>query len=173
MEQNKQNPSPTLTHKIYLIPLTTAGRLYIMPRPPSQELRPVIAALFEHSVSKLICLLPESEINELGLAREAQFCSEYNIDFTHFPIDDFSLPEVRSLVLLARRCADDLRQGQSICIHCRAGIGRTGTVAGCILRELGFTSDKAVALIGKSRGVAIPDTPAQLQFIRDYEPLAD
>ena len=33
-------------------------------------------------------------------------------------------------------CLDDaLRSGRKVYVHCRAGIGRTGTVVGCLLVE--------------------------------------
>jgi protein-tyrosine phosphatase len=40
--------------------------------------------------------------------------------------------------------ADDLRAGESVLLHCAAGIGRTGTAAACVLKSLGLTRDEAL-----------------------------
>jgi protein-tyrosine phosphatase len=37
-----------------------------------------------------------------------------------------------------------LRQGQTVLLHCAAGIGRTGTAAACLLKHLGTDSAQAV-----------------------------
>lgn len=37
-----------------------------------------------------------------------------------------------------------LNDGEGIIVHCIGGIGRTGTVIGCVLRELGVSADMAI-----------------------------
>ena len=34
--------------------------------------------------------------------------------------------------------------GKGIVVHCMGGIGRTGTVLGCVLRDLGFSTDEVI-----------------------------
>ncbi len=38
----------------------------------------------------------------------------------------------------------ELRHGEGVIVHCVGGIGRTGTVIGCVLRELGYSADEAI-----------------------------
>jgi hypothetical protein len=48
-----------------------------------------------------------------------------------------------------------LRSGQGVVIHCVGGRGHSGTVLGCVLRELGFDSTQAVEFLDrvhKARG---------------------
>jgi len=150
--------------------MPAAGRLFVMPRPPSHEIELIVDSLRQRDVGKIVCLLPSSEIDELGLVNERDLCAVKGIDFVHFPIVDFGLPEGRTFARLAATLAEDLRQGLSIAIHCRAGIGRTGLLSGCVLKELGYGAADAIAMISKARGVAIPDTAEQRQFIEDYAP---
>jgi ADP-ribosyl-[dinitrogen reductase] hydrolase len=62
--------------------------------------------------------------------------------------------------LQAQLCA-----GETIGLHCGAGLGRTGTVAALILIERGFTPSEAIAAVRRARPGAI-ETAAQLSYRR-------
>jgi len=47
------------------------------------------------------------------------------------------------------------RSGQGVVVHCAGGRGRSGTVLGCVLRELGFTANEVLSYLDrvhKARG---------------------
>jgi hypothetical protein len=62
-------------------------------------------------------------------------------------------------------------------IHCWGGVGRTGTVAGCLLIEAGFTAEEAIAILAKKWVVMkkrkfhprTPETREQFKFIRAWK----
>jgi hypothetical protein len=61
-------------------------------------------------------------------------------------------------------------------VHCWGGVGRTGTVVGCLLREQGFDAAAALAVIERKwRSMAkrdrhpnSPETPGQVAFIERW-----
>ena len=53
-------------------------------------------------------------------------------------------------------------------IHCRAGIGRSGLVAACVLSELGTRTDALFPMLSKARRVSVPDTPEQEAWVRAF-----
>jgi len=95
-----------------------------------------------------------------------------------FEIADYGVPTPQRMrqVLDAIGTALDAREG--VYVHCRAGIGRTGTVAGCLLVEHGFPPDEALALLQRKwRAMAksafvrqTPETEAQRAFIAAWAP---
>ena len=60
---------------------------------------------------------------------------------------------------------ENLRSGKKIAIHCKGGLGRTGTIAALLLRHLGFSAEKSIELVRKSRPGAI-ETEEQEIFIQ-------
>ena len=54
-------------------------------------------------------------------------------------------------------------------VHCRGGLGRTGTVAACVLVALGdHSADKAIDAIRQARKGTI-QTDEQEEFVRRFE----
>ena len=90
-----------------------------------------------------------------------------------FPITDFGLPTPAAMRATLDAITAALDAGQGVYLHCRAGIGRTGTLAGCWLVEQGLTADEALALLQRKfqaarqshSGSSTPETQAQRGFI--------
>ncbi|MCP3465837.1 dual specificity protein phosphatase family protein [Bradyrhizobium sp. CCGUVB23] len=117
-------------------------------------------------VDVVVSLLEHEEVYELGLQHEAELCRSSGIDFKSFPIPDRGLPDSRRAALqLAGPLAAGIRDGRSIAIHCRAGIGRSSVIAACVLICFGIEAEEALALIRASRGVIVPDTDQQRDWV--------
>ena len=60
-----------------------------------------------------------------------------------FGVSDDALSFQRQVRALAQR----LQEGESLLLHCAWGIGRTGTVAACLLKALGLDTASALAQV--------------------------
>ena len=144
-------------------------RLALMPRPRGGEwLADEVASWHGASVNTVVSLLEAREVRELDLDEQPVLCRHQGIEFLQFPITDRGVPASDARLLeLVSALHDRLQQGRSVAIHCRAGIGRTGLVAACLLHLLGVPGRDVFHLLSRSRGVAVPDTQAQAEWGRE------
>ena len=58
-----------------------------------------------------------------------------------------------------------LQHGETVVVHCAAGIGRAGTTAVALLMLLGADIDAALATVRANRPMAGPEVGSQLDLI--------
>jgi hypothetical protein len=92
----------------------------------------------------------------------------------HLPIPDHGLPTDHAYMRrIQAALTEALAAGRCVYVHCRMGIGRTGTVLGCHLVEQGLSGAEALEELNRawqqcaraSRWPTIPETTAQCQFV--------
>ncbi|MBA3049347.1 MAG: dual specificity protein phosphatase family protein [Alphaproteobacteria bacterium] len=154
--------------KVHWIGLDTPGRLGISRRPDGGEaLEGQMARLAHGMVDHVVSLLEPAEAADLGLADEAAVAGRHGVGFYHFPIVDHGVPaDVVHYRRVASAIDGRLRAGQTLVIHCRAGLGRAPSLAIAALVEGGMNVDEAILRVGKARGRPVPETDEQLAFIR-------
>ncbi|MBX3628101.1 MAG: dual specificity protein phosphatase family protein [Rhizobacter sp.] len=145
-------------------------KLALMPRPRGGEwLEEEVTGWCRESVKVVVSLLESHEVRELELNAQSIICKQRGIEFLHFPIKDRGVPASEAKLLeLVHVLHGRLQQGQAVAVHCRAGIGRTGLVAGCLLHLLGIPGQDIFHLLSRSRGVAMPDTNAQAEWVEKF-----
>lgn len=159
-----------MSSRIYWIDLerNTTGRVAILARPlGADRLTDEVQAWRRAGIDVVVSLLTDSEVLELELEHEESECSDFGVEFHRLPIHDRDDPEsqsdVRALVELLH---EQLTRGRTIGVHCRAGIGRSALIAACVLCQIGYDTDSAWKFIKQARGVDVPDTPEQRDWVR-------
>jgi hypothetical protein len=98
-------------------------------------------------------------------------------EYRRFPIGDRGVPlNVKETRALLTAIQDALTRQRRVYLHCRAGIGRTGLVVGCLLAEEIGDGRKALARLNKlwpqsaraAQWPRIPQTPDQADYIRHW-----
>lgn len=122
------------------------GRLGLFHRPKNAD----FPALHEMGCTHVITLLKQSE----GAERYGNMTTEAGMVWVWLPVPNGKHPEgeVHQLLFDALpRLSQLLDDGNSILIHCSAGIHRTGMVAYALLRWRGMNREQAMKLIGEVR----------------------
>ena len=153
--------------EIYKIKNYDEGFLAIMAKPRNGDwLEDEIYGLSMLGVNIVVSLLDFGEILELGLREEKKICESNGIEYISFPIKDRSVPESPAhTVQLVHNLHLKLLAGQNMVIHCRAGIGRSGLMAACLLVHAHESPSKAFARISKARRLNVPDTQEQKDWV--------
>ena len=151
----------TIVHPV----LPAAGRLICGPR-PSRPFRAGLAALVDARVTTIACLLDDHEMPEELVA--AYDTSALTI--LRHAIADFGRPaDAGGLAAFVNDLLDRLRRGETIYLHCLAGIGRTGTVLACLLKTAGAAGDP-VDLVRRIYDPRALETEEQQRFARAFVP---
>jgi protein-tyrosine phosphatase len=115
----------------------------------------------------VVSLLEESEAAQLDLENEDGAARSNRIRFVSFPVPDRGAPaSTRDALALLRTIREELEAGRNVAVHCRQGIGRSGLIAAGVLVTSGVPAAKALEVVSSARGQIVPETPAQVAWIR-------
>ena len=132
------------------LPDTVPGQLWLQSMPGRRE--PWSFFLDEARLRQLnlvVCLNPLEEVAELSPAYHRAI-AEGRLPFRwmHVPMRDYGLAsDATAFRNGVEQIANGLRLGDRTLLHCAAGMGRTGTMAACVLKSLGTTTTQAVEAV--------------------------
>jgi protein-tyrosine phosphatase len=126
----------------------------------------------EHETDVLVSLMEDHEYRGYQIPELLERDSFGNIQILRFAIKDMGVPqeaESEGFEAFVQDVVQRLEQGQNVVAHCRGGLGRTGTVAACVLIALGHRSaDEAIAAVREARKGTV-QTREQEDFVRIFE----
>ena len=157
-----------MTPDLFWIPGPWRGNLAVSTRPRGGDWAEDEARGWrEAGIEIVVSLLEANEAAELGLACEGEAAQAAGIRFLSFPIPDRDVPStMASARTLLKQLSGELQAGHKVAIHCRQGIGRSGLIAVGILAAAGVDVESAIRTVSTARGLTIPETPAQLDWLR-------
>lgn len=124
-----------------------------------------------YGATHLVSLIEDHELELLHITELPATAAAAGLALHRLPIVDVSVPTDDAAVCdLVFAIAVWAQNGENVVIHCRGGLGRTGTIGGCVLRAAGLTVEEAFAALILARGPKCPETLAQRKFIRDFRP---
>jgi len=146
------------------------GKLALAARPRGGDwLQEEIASWHGAGIDTVLSLLTPEEEQSLDLTNEASVVKARGMNFMQLPIPDREVPGSETEVSAAlEKLNAKLSSGRNVIVHCRQGVGRSGLVAVCLLVTNGLDVKTAVKSISAARGVPVPETKEQRQWIDHY-----
>lgn len=159
-----------MRQEVYWINGSWPGRLAVGPRPRGGDwLKDDIAGWKRADIDAVLSLLTPDEERDLDLRNEAGELRALGMSFTSLPIPDRQIPKSESkLTEVLESVTRDLSAGKNVLVHCRQGVGRSGLVAACLLVKKGMSPGAAVDSVSAARGVSIPETAEQRDWIEHH-----
>lgn len=156
--------------ELYWVDESWPGKLAVAPRPRGGDwLKDDVASWKQANVNAVLSLLTPDEERDLDLSGEGGAIITQGMDFTSFPIPDRQVPRSEAkFAEVLESAARALSAGKNVLVHCRQGIGRSGLVAACLLVKKGMSPGAAIASVSAARGVSIPETAEQRDWIDHY-----
>ena len=157
------------------------GKIYLSSFPGLNEQK-----LFDHeemeqtlkSISRLGCkciisLAEHHEIEDIcGLNHFTHQLDKHDFTWHHFPIKDYEIPDKTFMVNWEKKhvgLLNGLINGSNLFIHCKGGIGRSGTVAAMFLIVSGMENDQSILEVRSKRQGAI-ENEKQENFVGSFDP---
>src|ERR1700728_4257075 len=137
--------------------LWLCGKRFIAPDPE--------AAMAEVHASAVVCLCERDELIDRYPDYVAWLEANQPDRAIWWPIPDLHAPDVESALDLLNRLRSRLEEGQTMLLHCGAGIGRAGTVAAGLLITIGSSTEEAIAHVAAHRPMAGPEVGAQTELL--------
>ena len=132
-----------------------------------------LESLFKSGCSNIISLVESHEIEDIcGLDYFSDQFKKHDFIWYHRPIVDYEIPDKAFMEDWGNThpaLVYELRNGNNIFIHCKGGIGRSGTVAAMFLIESGTENSNSIMVVRSKRQGAI-ENEKQEDFVRSFEP---
>lgn len=156
-----------MTPDVFWIPGPWTGQLAIVNRPRGGDwLDDEVRGWRGAGIDVIVSLLETHELAQLDLVAEHRLSESEGLEYISFPIPDRGVPSKHEAITVLKEIASFLERGKNVAIHCRQGIGRSGLMAIGTMMVSGVGVERALEIVSSARGLAVPETADQLEWIR-------
>jgi ADP-ribosyl-[dinitrogen reductase] hydrolase len=136
----------------------------------ARDLEADLEVLSQAGTKALLSVIEPHELVELRVPNLGEVAVARGIEWHLLPVPDVGVPDAGAETAwadISRRLAAHIETGESVVVHCKGGLGRTGMFAARILIELeGLGADEASARCREVRPGTV-ETAGQERYLRE------
>lgn len=133
------------------------------------SVRQDLESLQRQGTRVLVSLVTDEDLRVYGVPLLFPTAEGLGLEVWHLPIVDTQVPgNVREADELLSRLDAGLQEGICAVMHCIGGIGRTGTLAACLLVRRGLPPDEAIGQLRRLRHPRTVENKEQESYVHDY-----
>jgi len=92
-----------------------------------------------------------------------------DVNYLHVPTEDLSAPDMEKIDSTVNYIQEKLKHGESVMVHCAAGVGRTGTILACyLIKYKKYSAKEAISKVRARRPGSIQSESQEIA-IRLFE----
>jgi len=156
------------------IPLDAKGRLFVSPMPygPYDPGNKLLKIYKQNRIEFAIMLVTDSEIEKKAKRDILTLYKQQGIEPIRFPIADYTSPDLHPFSKVVDQVSGYLRAGANVAVHCNAGVGRTGVMTCCIVRDFSaLSTGEAIDYVRSYMQTNMTDE--QKRLVDRFVPLAE
>ena len=120
------------------IPLEVKGELYVSPMPfgPYDQQNTLLKVYKRNRIEFVVVLVTDDELKHKAKQDLLSIYRKNNMEAIRLPVADYTSPDLHHVTKVVDLVSGYLRAGAHVAVHCNAGVGRTGVVTCCIVRDI-------------------------------------
>ncbi|MDD4737340.1 MAG: dual specificity protein phosphatase family protein [Kiritimatiellae bacterium] len=120
------------------IPLDVTGKLFVSPMPfgPYDRDNALLKQYKKNHIEFVVVLVTDSEIKEKARRDLLSIYLKNNMKPIRLPVADYTSPDMHQASKVVDNVSGYLRAGAHVAVHCNAGVGRSGVMVSCIVRDI-------------------------------------